>query len=75
MRPSEMVLGSSWGSWQAVTPMRSPGRGAFVREASRGRREFGLPWERRHRDVRKSDFRDGYVRIGPFRRTATGCLW
>ena len=43
MRPSEMVLGSSWGSWQAVTPMRSPGREAFVKS-----------W---HRDVAKSDFR------------------
>ena len=49
-RPSEMVLGvlgSSWGSWQAVTPMRSPGREAFVGEASR--------------DGRRSDFREGGV--------------
>jgi hypothetical protein len=43
-RPAEMgSLGSSWGSWQAVTPMRSPGREASVGEASQGRREVGLP--------------------------------
>jgi len=41
------VLGSSWGSWQAVTPMRSPGREASVKS--------------RHRDVAKSDLRDDQV--------------
>ena len=63
-RPSEVVagvLGSSWGSWQAVTPMRSPGREGCEGKASQGRREFGLPWERRHRDGRRSDFRDDRV--------------
>src|SRR5690349_13357838 len=60
-----MVLGSSWGSGQAVTPMRSPGREACVWKASQGRREVGLPWERRHRDGGRSDFRDDRVRDLP----------
>src|SRR5690349_24948732 len=60
-----MVLGSSWGSGQAVTPMRSPGREACVWKASQGRREVGLPWGRRHRDGRRSDFRDDRVRKAP----------
>ena len=41
--------------------MRRPGREAFVGEASQGRRDVGLPWERRHRDVAMSDSREGGV--------------
>jgi hypothetical protein len=37
------VLGASWRSWQAVTPMRRPGRGVFVRHRAQGREEVGLP--------------------------------
>gem|GEM_PF-5529418 len=43
-RPSEVVpgvLGASWGSWQAVTPMRRPGREASVGKTSRVCHEEG----------------------------------
>jgi len=41
--------------------MRRPGREASVGEAAQGRRDVGLPWERRHRDGAMSDSREGGV--------------
>ena len=58
------ILGASWGSWQAVTPMRRPGREAFVGEASQGRG--------------RSDFREDVVReiphLGPIRHEDAGMV-
>jgi len=59
------VPAASWGSWQAVTPMRRPGREASVGEVSQGPCEVGLPWERRQGDGARSDFRDDPVRETP----------